>query len=118
MLFCNIDGFDIIWTATHPTEGQRRVVGWYRNARVFRKRQEFADWPSEQHRLDNVKTFRIRAAAQNATLLGVDERKIRLGRGPGWMGHAQWWHADEPAPEARDFLTLVANRINAENTGG
>src|SRR5579872_6420614 len=34
-----VDGIDVIWTATHPLEKQRRIVGWYKNARVYRKRQ-------------------------------------------------------------------------------
>jgi hypothetical protein len=45
-----VDGLDVIWTAKHPEEGGRRVIGWYRNARISRKRQNFPKSPSPQHR--------------------------------------------------------------------
>ena len=34
-------GIDVVWTATNPDGGGRKVVGWYKNATVFRDRQEF-----------------------------------------------------------------------------
>ncbi len=46
----SIEGTDVIWTATHPDERGRRVVGWYRNATIFRERQDFAGYPSKSIR--------------------------------------------------------------------
>jgi hypothetical protein len=76
-----------------PHGGGRRVAGWYRNARVFRKRQQFAAAPSRQHKLDGIKSYRIRAKRSDVVIIPRDARAIRLGTGKGWMGHAQWWFA-------------------------
>lgn len=37
------EGVDVVWTATRPGKGGRFVVGWYRDATVFRVIQEHAD---------------------------------------------------------------------------
>jgi hypothetical protein len=66
-------------------------VGWYRNARVFRERQYSDRFPTKQHRTDSIKSYRIRARASDAEVLRPDSRSLRLKRGKGWMGHAQWW---------------------------
>src|SRR4051812_46820892 len=36
-----VDHVDVIWTATDPEKKGRRVVGWYRDARVYRDREYF-----------------------------------------------------------------------------
>jgi hypothetical protein len=83
----SVSGIDVIWTATHPTEGGRRVVGWYRNATVFRERRKFDRLPSEQHERDEVTSYRIRARAEDVRRLELEERTLSMGRGKGWMGH-------------------------------
>ena len=47
-------GIDVVWTATDPERGGRRVVGWYRNATVFRERQQFGKCPSVQLKRDKL----------------------------------------------------------------
>jgi hypothetical protein len=45
----------------------------------------------------------VTASSANAVLLPLDERNVRLGKGPGWIGQTNWWfpetsqHADVPA---------------------
>lgn len=95
----SVDGIDVIFTATHPDEGGRRVVGWYRNATVFRERQKFAESPSKQHKQDNITSFRIRALASDIHRLELEDRSLALGRGKGWMGHTPWWTPTEDSPD-------------------
>ena len=75
----DIDGIDVIWTATHDMGG-KRVVGWYRNARVYRERQfhKKGTYPTEQHRRDNVGSYRITANEKNVTLIAENLRYLRL----------------------------------------
>jgi uncharacterized protein DUF3883 len=87
----SVGGVDVVWTATHPQERRRRVIGWYRDAEVFRERQRFPKPLSKQHKHDELRTYRVRAKASKATLLPLEERTLALGRGPGWPGQANWW---------------------------
>jgi hypothetical protein len=108
----HIDGVDVIWTATHPQEKGRRVIGWYRDARVFRYRQYFTEYPSRQHKLDKLQTFRVRARADDAVLIPLGERTLQLGRGKGWIGQALWWfpeasNNDEVKTFIEDVQTLM-----------
>jgi hypothetical protein len=51
-----VDHVDVVWTATDLKKQGRRVVGWYRDARVYRDRVPFPELPSAQHRLENSRT--------------------------------------------------------------
>lgn len=121
-----VEGIDVVWTATDPDEGGRRIVGWYRNATVFRERQEFAGAPSRQHVRDGVGTYRIRASATDARRLDIDDRTLVMGRGPRWMGHTPWWMpSNESPPEicqfvkrTRDFLDGLSGPSAKMPNGG
>ncbi len=91
----HVDGIDVLWTATHPTEGSRRVVGWYRYARVFRHRQHFEKYPSLQHKWEELDNFRVRAPARDTMLIPLDKRTLKLGHGKGWIGQANWWFPEQ-----------------------
>ena len=110
-----VSGIDVVWTATDPDEGGRRVVGWYKNATVFRERRAFPRPPSKQHARDHVTTYRIKALAKDVTRLSLDERKLGMGKGPGWMGHTPWWTPpNNPSENIRKFLEKVQNLINGQ----
>jgi hypothetical protein len=104
----HVDNVDVVWTATDPDEGGRKVVGWYREATVFRERQKFAALPSLQHKRDEIESYRIRVLAKNVRRLDLEDRTLGLGRGRGWMGWTPWWvPSDESAPEVRRFVRRV-----------
>lgn len=101
----SVDGVDVVWTATDPEAGGRKVVGWYRNATVFRSRQHFVDYPSKQHERDEIGSFRIRALADDVRRLDLEDRSLSLGRGIGWMGQTAWWVPSSDSPlEVRKFV--------------
>ncbi|AGS24359.1 hypothetical protein REMIM1_PC00003 (plasmid) [Rhizobium etli bv. mimosae str. Mim1] len=113
-----VDGVDVVWTA--PVEGNdpRCVIGWYRNARLYRYRQQFQDlYPSDRHRKDEIDSFRVRAKIEDAFLIDIGQRnsKLALGRGPGWSGQASWWYAEDTKnPEARRFVRSIRNLVNGK----
>jgi hypothetical protein len=111
-----IDGIDIIWTAPENGNAPRVVVGWYRDARLYRHRQRFnGDEPSARHREDEIRSFRVRTKVENAFLLPTRQRTMRLGRGKGWSGQASWWFANETTNgEARKFVRKVVKVINEQ----
>lgn len=113
-----VDGVTVVWTA--PCEGNdpRTVVGWYKNARVYRRRQHYLrELPSQKHLSADIDNFRVRAAAEDVVLLPIADRKLALGRGKGWSGQANWWYVDDSAnPDARRFLTKVKAKIRGKDT--
>ena len=75
----HVDDVLLVFVATHPSEGGQRVVGWYRNSRVFREEQ-----PDDDPRRGGCSFF-ASAPATDATLLPVDRRTWRVPVGPGGM---------------------------------
>jgi hypothetical protein len=109
-----VDHVDVIWTATDPKRKGRWVVGWYRDARVYRYREKFDKAPSSQHRLErNKESFRIRARASNSVLIPLKQRNISLGRGKGWIGQANWWFPEKQSNAAiRHFVDKMRERLD------
>jgi hypothetical protein len=112
-----IDGVDIVWTAPEEGNGPRVVVGWYRNARLYRFRQRFnSDEPSAKHVENDITSFRVRTRFDNAFLLHPEKRTMRLGRGKGWSGQASWWYAEDTRnKDARKFVGKVMELINGRS---
>ncbi len=107
------DDVDVVWTATHPIERTRRVVGWYRRARVFRDRQYFTKSPSLQHKRDALDSFRIRVRPDDAVLIPLDERTLKLGRGKGWIGQANWWFPEQSKnPQVKRFISELRSLMS------
>nr|MCU0256347.1 hypothetical protein [Vicinamibacterales bacterium] len=108
-----VEGATVVWTASHPDERGRRVIGWYRGATVFQDRQRFAKYPSPQHRRDRIKDYRVRAPSSGAWLLPVEDRTLCMGRGSGWMGQTPWWVPSvQPSAEIGAFLERLAALLN------
>jgi len=116
---------DLIWMATHPSERGRRVIGWYRNATIFRSRQQLERPPSRQHRIDKIDSYRVRAFAKDAHLLTIEDRSLAMPRGPGWMGQTQWWSPPEQAAgdvlkftqDVQRLLVQIANPARNGSSG-
>ena len=104
-------------SGTAPIDGKdpRCVIGWYENARVYRDRQRLDGiYPSAQHELDEILSFRVRARAKDAHLIPFSKRdeRIYLQRGEGWSGQASWWYADDTTdPEAKSFVKSIRAMI-------
>ena len=83
----------VIWTATRP-EGGTVVVGWYKDASVYRLFQRFHK-PPALHKTNKVKGYRIKAKKKHAVLLSIDQRTLKIPRGiKGGMGQSNIWYAD------------------------
>lgn len=113
----HIDHIDIVWVATNPNAGGRRVVGYYRDATVYRRRQEHTKLPTKQHRLDQINSYMISAKVANVRCLALEERTIVLGRPPGWIGQANWWFPEHSEhPDVPDFITKVRALLASHGT--
>jgi hypothetical protein len=109
-----VDGVTVVWTAPKRGNDPRTVIGWFKDARVYRNRQPFnGEYPSSQHEADHIDSYRVRARIEDAVLLPVDRRVMDLQRGEGWSGQASWWYADDTKnKEARAFVESVVKVID------
>ena len=91
-------GVTVAWIAPHPSGGQC-VVGWYRNATVFRELQPS---PEGRHCLGSDGSpvqFNLTAAATDAVLLEPDTRSFEVPRARGFMGQANVSYLEAPEAE-------------------
>lgn len=115
-----VEGVDVIWLATHENGG-RLVVGWYKNARVYRNRQFFEYYPTHQHQRDNVDSYRIAASVNDVFVITESERKFNLGTGGGWPGRSPLFypadHADNRhmAPFLERLNKFIGLAIKQQN---
>lgn len=82
----SVDGVDVVWTAP-STERGRDVVGWYRNATVFRHLQTYKRGP------DHV-PYHVRAGKTDYVLLPLNKRMLNIKSAldqPGGFGRNVWY---------------------------
>lgn len=102
---------DVVFTALRPGAGGTVVVGWYKNATVFRHLQR-VEGLSETHESNSVDSYWASAAAENAVLLPVDQRNIVIPRGKGGMGKSNVWFADSPV--ISKWISKIKRTIGGE----
>lgn len=106
----SIDGVTVVWTAG-PPNGGTVIVGWYKDATVFRNYQKFENVPASQSQ-NGIDGYWIKAPHASATLLPVDARVFEIPRAvKGGIGQSNVWYADskESAPLKRKILALINN---------
>lgn len=104
-----ISGVTVVWTAG-PATGGTAVIGWYKNAIVYREYQEFKNRTKIQ--IENGLThYRVEAKAEDATLLPPKERNLLIPRAvKGGIGQSNVWYAD--SPESKVHIQRVSKLIN------
>ena len=105
----SVDGVLIVWTAPLNGRAPAVVVGWYKDATVYRAFQKFERVPSA-HKENQVDGYRFRVKRENAVLLPVDSRTHEIPKHQkGLMGQANIWYADTPEgkPIVKSVLALV-----------
>ncbi len=73
-----VDGVTVVWTTRHPSGGMV-VVGWYKNARVYRDQQYC---PEQINRFKNA-LYRVSANAGDVFFLETEKRDRELLKGLG-----------------------------------
>ena len=104
----SVDGVTVVWTAS-PEAGGTVVVGWYKNATVYRDAQQIPK-PTPHQVRNGVDLFRIKARSADAVLLPVTERDLIVPRAvKGGIGQSNVWFADKPEGAAlvKRALALV-----------
>lgn len=110
-----INDVTVIWTAG-PDSGGTAIVGWYKNATVYRDAQKL-NAPSELQIHNGISSYRILADASDAVLLPVHKRDFMIPRAiKGGIGQSNVWYADKPESAVLVESTLAL--VNSEQYGG
>lgn len=107
----SVSGITVVWTATRPTGGTA-VIGWYKDATVFRDYQTFHHVPAI-HQKNGIDGYWISAPGNQAKLLPIDERTLEIPRQvKGGIGQANIWYADKPesAPIVKQAIELIGGK--------
>ena len=97
-----ISGVTVVWTAG-PENGGTAVVGWYKNATVYRDYQAFESRTKLQEK-NGINHYRITALISDATLLSPEDRTLLIPRRvKGGIGQSNVWYAD--SPESKKHVT-------------
>jgi 5-methylcytosine-specific restriction protein A len=89
-----VNGVTVVWTAG-PESGGTVVVGWYKDATVYRDAQTITK-PSKIQTKNGVSSYRIKAPADKAVLLPVEQRELIIPRAvKGGIGQSNVWFADQ-----------------------
>lgn len=104
----------VVWVAKKKDEENNRIIGWYKNATVYREFKEF----DTLNNLRPVVYYRVKAKVEDSVLLVPVERNFIMPRanksedGVG-MGRSNIWYADKK--EAKLFINEVVDYINRFN---
>lgn len=101
-----IDGVTVIFCAHSDTLKKSVIIGWYKNATVYRKRPEY-----------NGRQYNIECSSENAFLLDEDSRTFvvpRAAQDGFGFGQANVWYAKEE--QASAFVASVFKYIEDDDT--
>ena len=100
----SVDAVTVVWIAKSPRDKKTYVVGWYRDATVFRGENIR---PIARPGVGNI-GYQISAPHEHAKLLPPDQRTLRVptAKGEGNLGqHPVWYGNPEFNQRVRAYLT-------------
>lgn len=105
-----IDNCCIVWIAKSPTKG-RVIVGWYKNARIYRE---------PQHLLNNGEGVRdiidywFKANKNDCVLIPAEERNFPYPSGKGFMSTSPYTYADPDLKKyTQNEIEVVENYVQS-----
>lgn len=119
----NIEAIDdvlVVWCAKGETNDFTSVVGWYKNATVYRYYQEL------EFSNGFIQDYNVLAKAEDCILLPLNVRsrrtmwwvpRVAKKNGPSYgFGQANVWFANEKNNKAKnDYINKLVNQINEYN---
>lgn len=109
-----ISGITVIWTATRPklVGGGTTIVGWYKNATIFKEYQHHKKIPT-QLKNNGIDGYFIKANIYDSHLITEpDARNFEIPRQvKGGMGQSNLWYADsdESVETVKSVLEYISN---------
>ena len=103
----SVGGVDVIWTAPSPQSG-RYVVGWYRDATVYRRLQKYK-------RGRKWRLYHVRANKGNCVLLPPDKRNLFINSAQlqeGGFGRNVWYAKSVYGEEICDQVVRLFRNVD------
>ncbi|MEO0070705.1 MAG: DUF3883 domain-containing protein [candidate division WOR-3 bacterium] len=92
----HVDNVLVVWVAKRPNFGTV-IVGWYRNATVYKETQKLSKIPSRKWKGKYYTGYLVKAPKKDCILiLPKEARDFKVPHGKGWMGQSNVWYADKP----------------------
>ncbi|HJW42631.1 MAG TPA: DUF3883 domain-containing protein [Rhizomicrobium sp.] len=104
-----LEGVTVVWTAPHPEQGGRAVVGIWRDATVYRNDQESHGKLVHRRKIGKeIAGYRCVAETKNCILLQPDARPIFVSQGQSrggesWPGQQKVFY---PKPKSQALMRL------------
>lgn len=90
-----IPGILVVWVARHPNKSQTLVVGWYKNATVYKERQKPPAGSNRKLPNGEDAPYFVEADEQNCKLIPESMRDCEIPRGEqGALGNKNIWYAE------------------------
>lgn len=113
-----VDGVTIVWAARRRTGGIY-VVGWYRNATVFR---EYQSSPNDRRRREpgtgRLMSWNITARARDIRLLRDEERRFKLRYGRDALGMSLTNYVDGATASERRLQRRLLQYVGSDGAAG
>jgi hypothetical protein len=90
-----VEDITIIWVAKEPFSGGNYIVGWYKNATVYRNVQRSTRNFNKNWEAQELGYYFVEANVTDTKLLTRDERTVQVPRGKGAMGQRNIWYAEK-----------------------
>lgn len=103
----DVTGITVVWLARSPHTGRTVIVGWYKNARVYRQSGMIA-----KRRTSEIEVqYQIVADEADGHLLALDQRTfvIPTKKEPGCLGQSPVWYGTDEAFRNKVRAFLASN---------
>lgn len=112
-----ISGITVVWTANHPAHGGTYIVGWYKDATVYRWEMNGLKGMNRAIAGGEVGYY-CKARFEDVTLLSPDLRVLQVKRQKkNWMGQSNVWYADQNPKFRKRVLDYIFNGVIPPNPG-
>ncbi len=98
----------IIWTARRPKVGGTYIVGWYKNARLYRTFQPGTKYGNRTFKGKQMGFIAV-AERKDCKLLPPDKRLLKIPRGLNGMGQRNVWYADKSPRFVKTVRNFIQN---------
>ncbi|MCY3986118.1 MAG: DUF3883 domain-containing protein [Candidatus Dadabacteria bacterium] len=114
----HVDNVVCVWVAEHPEQKMKLIVGWYRNARVYRTRNHEAEPSGNQLNGKDIQYSTV-TFEDHCTLVPAPRRTFEIPTRPGGLGRSNVWYGgnDRFREKVRDYINRWDEQVRLRQGG-